>query len=896
MASTPLYKALKSKGTSFYAFPGAAEDISAAYQNDNYKMYFSKYILLNFPKQNTISGTLSKPTYFDFDNAFQKSPNAVPTTDFSESIIESLRNYVANQEVVIRESRLNNTEYFYNTNALYTTSEKIFWKWCKKLKLVDFEPAVPDDEYFSSLSEFTSRNINDDEYFPEFLWKEREVEYYAALDFYQSPSVTYTGNLEIEFSATTNFRVGDLVNINNISLTSVESNLAPFGYNANDGLNTTVVEIIPAGATQGQRIIFDIDTYTGNSVFTGVEIGLVNLVYNRFVQYVGEVNGLSNVQEANRSYTEVYANIPDHTGQTPDILFRTIVDENYAPNLTFPIIPSQYQPEILGAELFNSPIVSSPQNYPGSYFGQFDTANYTYETETGDSLRRTGRYFGVSGDINNPIINGSTVDGVTVDFNTSHYVKMNLPRRAITNFDQFNAQTVNNNPPVDFEFNAILWYYTVEGPDGTQRQNLYGVSFFDNPVNNPVDEEISLRFPVYKKLVSNGQQDGTAYSFSLNLNFNIINDNTVDAYNPQAINSLFSMNLFNESMRRLAAINDSFLNIVAENQFLRDEIQNLKSLLYTQTDINVLNQKINSLESLLRLYSTNQIVDSSTITVSQIPGNPPNFSLNSIDPQYVTIDSYLTSNLYNSQGAIPVNLNVPQNKNFLIQVVNNDEVDFTLPNEERLTLILSRDLYLRQSVDFLITGTELSSQNKKLDIFMVSDVTTTPTETLILGGIDLPVLYNTDTQLQNSAYRWKDFNFEIDTNQSVNLLPNNLLEIPFTGNTYLLNNSVKSGDVLVLNNLFVGTSSVFDFSGQYTVDSLVGVTSSYVKFDISSNNGFVAFAASQSLPLNIHSSTYSILSNSPYFSLNKGKKIKLTRISDSSVLSERYYISVEDIL
>mgnify|MGYP003353297726 CR=1 FL=1 len=48
---TPLYKRLKNKGNSFYAFPGAAEDISAAYQNSNYKMYFSKYVLLNFPKQ-----------------------------------------------------------------------------------------------------------------------------------------------------------------------------------------------------------------------------------------------------------------------------------------------------------------------------------------------------------------------------------------------------------------------------------------------------------------------------------------------------------------------------------------------------------------------------------------------------------------------------------------------------------------------------------------------------------------------------------------------------------------------------------------------------------------------------------------------------------------------------
>ena len=65
---TPLYKKLKSNGTSFYAFPGAAEDISAAYQNNVYKMYFSKYVLLNFPKQVITSGTNSNPIFWDFEN------------------------------------------------------------------------------------------------------------------------------------------------------------------------------------------------------------------------------------------------------------------------------------------------------------------------------------------------------------------------------------------------------------------------------------------------------------------------------------------------------------------------------------------------------------------------------------------------------------------------------------------------------------------------------------------------------------------------------------------------------------------------------------------------------------------------------------------------------------
>ena len=56
MAHTPLYKRLKNRGTSFYAFPGAAEDISASYQNENFRMYFSNYVLLNFPKQNLSAG------------------------------------------------------------------------------------------------------------------------------------------------------------------------------------------------------------------------------------------------------------------------------------------------------------------------------------------------------------------------------------------------------------------------------------------------------------------------------------------------------------------------------------------------------------------------------------------------------------------------------------------------------------------------------------------------------------------------------------------------------------------------------------------------------------------------------------------------------------------------
>ena len=226
---------------------------------------------------------------------------------------------------------------------------------------------------------------------------------------------------------------------------------------------------------------------------------------------------------------------------------------------------------------------------------------------------------------------------------------MNIFNRVLTNFDQFNALEVNNQPPSDFEFNAILWYYTVQKQDSNGNQvtktNLYGVSFLDNPSNNTTESEIGIRFPVYKKLVSNGQHDGTSYAFSLNLNFNILNDNPQQSYNPEAINSLFSMNLFNQAMSRLSATNDSFLNVLSEQGLLRDQIGALRQLLYTQTDISTINQKISNLENLLRLYSTNQIINSDSITATTNPGTPASISLNNIETSYATIYDIKTSNL-----------------------------------------------------------------------------------------------------------------------------------------------------------------------------------------------------------------------------------------------------------
>jgi hypothetical protein len=51
---------------------------------------------------------------------------------------------------------------------------------------------------------------------------------------------------------------------------------------------------------------------------------------------------------------------------------------------------------------------------------------------------------------------------------------MNLLGRTVTNFDQFDALSINNLPPVDFEFNAVLYRLKIQ----MVIQDLtYGVSF-----------------------------------------------------------------------------------------------------------------------------------------------------------------------------------------------------------------------------------------------------------------------------------------------------------------------------------------------------------------------------------------------------------------------------------
>ena len=425
-------------------------------------------------------------------------------------------------------------------------------------------------------------------------------------------------------------------------------------------------------------------------------------------------------------------------------------------------------------------------------------------------------------------------------------------------------------------------------------KDLYGISFLDNPNNSDINN--GKLFPLAQKLVATDTQDGTAYDFSLDLNFNIVDENPQDTYNPNAINSLYSFNLYNQTMQNLAALNDSFSNIIVEHAQIKTALSNLTQQIYTQPQFNALSQQITNLNNLLTLYKTNQLVTSDTIKVTPVTiGGMPMIELDSIDPRYYQITTYLTSNMYNTSGAIPVNYSIPTNKDFLINITNNDQTTLTLPNNDVLTLIINRDLDPNQTMDLVINANSISSENKKLNVFInYSQNNGTPVLTQILSNINLPVYYNKATKTTNSAYNWNTNKFNININSPIRLNIGSLLEIPIDANSNLVYNAFNTGDTLKLLDFTIGTASTIDFSGQYIINS-VGATNSYIYLDVSQNTTLVSYGASSSLPLIFNNNTNYLLNNIPYLGLNNGYKFTITRVdsTNTSSFNDRYLILTE---
>jgi len=139
MATTPLIRTPQADGGSFYTFSSSAKDLSRTLNNDELKLVFSKFVLLNLPDFDKLGGGVGfgqDQNYMQFDTIDGMIWNGGLKGDPNVNFTESLQNYALNiEELIISDPTYDNT-----TNL--TVAERVFFKWLKETGAMRFREAT----------------------------------------------------------------------------------------------------------------------------------------------------------------------------------------------------------------------------------------------------------------------------------------------------------------------------------------------------------------------------------------------------------------------------------------------------------------------------------------------------------------------------------------------------------------------------------------------------------------------------------------------------------------------------------------------------------------------------------------------------------------------------------
>ncbi len=175
MATTPLIKTPQADGGTFYTFSSAAKDLSRTLNNDELKLVFSKFVLLNLPDFDRLDpNTFSQfENYMQFDTIDGAIWSGGLKGDPNVNFTESLQNYALNlEELIISDVNYDNT-----TNLSVT--ERVFFKWLKETGAMRFREATV-LEQVSGLT--TPRFVEEDEITTGTRQYRRVVKYIGEID------------------------------------------------------------------------------------------------------------------------------------------------------------------------------------------------------------------------------------------------------------------------------------------------------------------------------------------------------------------------------------------------------------------------------------------------------------------------------------------------------------------------------------------------------------------------------------------------------------------------------------------------------------------------------------------------------------------------------------------
>jgi len=148
--TTPLIKTPQADGGTFYTFSSSAKDLSRTLNNDDLKLVFSKFVLLNLPDFDRLDATTFSQyqNYMQFDTIDGAIVNGGLAGDPNVSFTQSLQNYALNlEELIISDAGYDNT-----TNL--TVTERVFFKWLKECGAMRFREATVLEQVTSTTPRF----------------------------------------------------------------------------------------------------------------------------------------------------------------------------------------------------------------------------------------------------------------------------------------------------------------------------------------------------------------------------------------------------------------------------------------------------------------------------------------------------------------------------------------------------------------------------------------------------------------------------------------------------------------------------------------------------------------------------------------------------------------------
>tara|TARA_R110000803_G_scaffold59157_6_gene117581 strand:+ start:5095 stop:7209 length:2115 start_codon:yes stop_codon:yes gene_type:complete len=381
MATTPLIKTPQADGGTFYTFSSSAKDLSRTLNNDNLKLVFSNFVLLNLPDMDRLDPTTFSQyqNYMQFDTIDGAIWSGGLKGDPNVNFTESLQNYALNlEELIISDAGYDNT-----TNL--TVTERVFFKWLKETGAMRFREATVLEKAGSVV---TPRFCEEDEILTGTRQYRRVVRYIGAIDIVNNVDVAGEAYTELYINVPTEVGRTPTILFDSISDTNYSPSLKIQGTSEYIlGRNAATVH------PQGLDILawYDYDQPLqggGPAGYTDPNANWMDEATppNTVDAYFTEPTSFTSVLNANiRKYPGDYSN---PTGYNGSAYVRSELD-----GISVDFNPNDYQ------QIVTNPAVSTIPQFNGSDLAQsfeFNAVLVYYDmVDLSDSSKTTTNLYGI---------------------------------------------------------------------------------------------------------------------------------------------------------------------------------------------------------------------------------------------------------------------------------------------------------------------------------------------------------------------------------------------------------------------------------------------------------------------------------------------------------------------